>query len=71
VLPPKLVEMEGADARARELVMLRNTRPFNVLGWPAVSVPCGRMVGVQVSSAWGRDWLALSAARELERALER
>jgi len=74
ILPPKREVMEGPEARAHELLMLRNTRPFNVLGWPAVSIPCGSagaqaMVGVQLSAAWGSDWLALSAARQLEQAL--
>jgi len=69
VLPPTLREMQGPEARAAELKMLRNTRPFNVLGWPSVTVPCARMVGAQVSAGWGQDWLALSAARELERAM--
>jgi Asp-tRNA(Asn)/Glu-tRNA(Gln) amidotransferase A subunit family amidase len=67
ILPPTLEEIEGPEARTLELKMLRNTRPFNVLGWPTVTVPCGRMVGVQVSAGWGKDWLALSAAREVER----
>jgi Asp-tRNA(Asn)/Glu-tRNA(Gln) amidotransferase A subunit family amidase len=49
--------------------MLRNTRPFNVFGWPTVTIPCGRMVGVQVAAAWGNDWLVLSAARQLEKSL--
>jgi aspartyl-tRNA(Asn)/glutamyl-tRNA(Gln) amidotransferase subunit A len=69
VLPPRMEEMEGLEARAVELKMLRNTRPFNVLGWPSVTVPCARMVGVQVNAGWGKDWMALSAARELERAM--
>ncbi len=87
VLPPTLKQMEGPEARTVELKMLRNTRPFNVLGWPSVTVPCAAsgvhpstptagalgtpqaMVGVQVSAGWGEDWLALSAARELERAM--
>jgi aspartyl-tRNA(Asn)/glutamyl-tRNA(Gln) amidotransferase subunit A len=69
ILPPKRAEMEGPDARAVELQMLRNTRPFNVLGWPSIALPCAPMVGVQVSAGWGQDWLALSAARELERAM--
>jgi Asp-tRNA(Asn)/Glu-tRNA(Gln) amidotransferase A subunit family amidase len=74
LLPPKLEEMEGPEARAVELKMLRNTRPFNVLGWPAVTVPCAAsgiqaMVGVQVCAGWEKDWLVLSAARELERAM--
>ena len=69
VLPPTLKEMEGPEARTVELKMLRNTRPFNVLGWPSVTLPCAAsgvqaMVGAQVSAGWGQDWLALSAARE-------
>ena len=70
ILPPTLEEIDGPEARGLELKMLRNTRPFNVLGWPAVSVPCAAMVGVQVSAGWGQDWLALTAAREIERALQ-
>ncbi len=69
ILPPTLEEMAGPEARALELTMLRNTRPFNVLGWPAVTLPCAPMVGVQVSAAWGQDWLALAAARQIEQAL--
>jgi len=69
ILPPPPEEFAGPDARTLELKMLRNTRLFNVLGWPAVSLPCGPMVGVQVSSAWGKDWLTLKAARAIERAL--
>jgi len=69
ILPPRLEEIEGPEARGLELKMLRNTRPFDVLGWPTVTVPCARMVGVQVSAGWGHDWLALTAARELEGAL--
>jgi Asp-tRNA(Asn)/Glu-tRNA(Gln) amidotransferase A subunit family amidase len=69
ILPPTLESLAGPDARGLELQLLRNTRPFNVLGWPTVTVPCGRMVGVQVSAAWGKDWLALSAARAMEKNL--
>jgi aspartyl-tRNA(Asn)/glutamyl-tRNA(Gln) amidotransferase subunit A len=70
ILPPPIKDLEGPEARTIELKMLRNTRPFNVLGWPSMTLPCGRMVGVQVSAGWGQDWLALSSARELERALQ-
>jgi aspartyl-tRNA(Asn)/glutamyl-tRNA(Gln) amidotransferase subunit A len=69
ILPPSLDEFAGAEARTLELKMLRNARPFNVLGWPSVSLPCAPMVGVQVSAPWGKDWLALTAAWALERAL--
>jgi len=69
ILPPTLESFATPEARRQELVMLRNTRPFNVLGWPTVSLPTSAMTGVQVSARWGRDWLALSAARSLEQAL--
>jgi Asp-tRNA(Asn)/Glu-tRNA(Gln) amidotransferase A subunit family amidase len=69
ILPPTLEAIVGPDARGLELKMLRNTRPFNVFGWPTVTIPCGRMVGVQVAAAWGKDWLVLSAARQLEKSL--
>jgi aspartyl-tRNA(Asn)/glutamyl-tRNA(Gln) amidotransferase subunit A len=44
--------------RPREMVLLRNTRPFNVWGLPAISVPCGFTqsglpIGLQIA---GRHW---------------
>src|SRR5262245_19304170 len=43
LLAPSFAELEAApdQLRSKELVMLRNTRPFNVYGLPSVSVPCG------------------------------
>jgi aspartyl-tRNA(Asn)/glutamyl-tRNA(Gln) amidotransferase subunit A len=47
--------------RPSELRLLRNTRPFNVWGLPAISVPCGftaaRLpVGLQIAGPhWGED----------------
>ncbi|MDR3764536.1 MAG: amidase [Acidobacteriota bacterium] len=66
ILPPLLDEFSSPQARALELTMLRNTRPFNVLGWPTVSAPVGTMVGAQVSAAWGRDDLVLAAAYAID-----
>src|SRR5579872_706712 len=57
---PTFAELEERPDQLRptELVMLRNTRPFNVLGLPSISIPCGmtadgRWVGLQIS---GRPW---------------
>jgi aspartyl-tRNA(Asn)/glutamyl-tRNA(Gln) amidotransferase subunit A len=71
--PPSFAEL-GAnpdDLRPKELVLLRNTRPFNVLGLPTISIPCGATrsglpVGLQIT---GRPWdeasvLCLASALE-------
>ncbi len=73
-VPPPLVAELRADIprlRERELVMLRNTRPFNVLGLPAISVPCGETsaglpVGLQIAGANGKDAQVLAFARAFE-----
>jgi aspartyl-tRNA(Asn)/glutamyl-tRNA(Gln) amidotransferase subunit A len=43
ISPPRLSEFNAHLDRLRpaELVLLRNTRPINVWGLPAISVPCG------------------------------
>ena len=51
--------------RPKELTLLRNTRPFNVLGLPAISVPCGvtsdgRCIGLQIA---GKPWDEVSVLR--------
>ena len=40
---PRIVDLMPFDQnlRPKELVLLRNTRPINVWGLPAISVPCG------------------------------
>jgi len=58
---PVLAELQAHPDQLRpaELVMLRNTRPFNVWGIPSISVPCGFTrsglpIGLQLSGpAWG------------------
>ena len=57
--------------RPRELLLLRNTRPINVWGLPAISVPCGFTeaglpIGLQiVGPHWGeRKVLQLAHAYE-------
>jgi aspartyl-tRNA(Asn)/glutamyl-tRNA(Gln) amidotransferase subunit A len=76
-VPPPLVAELQADIprlRERELLTLRNTRPFNVLGLPAISVPCGETsaglpVGLQIAGAARRDAQVLAFARELARVI--
>jgi aspartyl-tRNA(Asn)/glutamyl-tRNA(Gln) amidotransferase subunit A len=68
-LPPSFAELEAApdQLRSRELVMLRNTRPFNMLGLPAVSLCCGFSrsglpIGLQIAGAPGADGMVLGLA---------
>jgi aspartyl-tRNA(Asn)/glutamyl-tRNA(Gln) amidotransferase subunit A len=74
VPPPLLAELQAEPRlRERELVMLRNTRPFNVLGLPAFSAPCGETsagwpVGLQIAGAAGKDSQVLAFAGEFEKA---
>ena len=75
MLPPTFAELETnpAELRPRELLMLRNTRPFNVLGTPAISLPCGEPgqlpAGIQITGRPGEDALVLAVAQALEREL--
>ena len=53
--------------------ILRNTRPFNQMGIPAVSVPCGRSsadlpIGLQIAAAPGQERRALAVALAYESA---
>lgn len=64
---PSFAELETHPDQLRpaELTLLRNTRPFNVLGVPAISLPCGttsdgRCVGLQIA---GRAWGEISVLR--------
>lgn len=59
------------DVRER---MIRNTFPFNALGWPAIALPCGPAehglpASVQLVGRCGDDALVLAAGQALERAL--
>jgi aspartyl-tRNA(Asn)/glutamyl-tRNA(Gln) amidotransferase subunit A len=61
--------------RPAELRLLRNTRPFNVWGLPAISVPCGFTesglpIGLQIAGTHWREDLVLRVARAYEQATE-
>jgi len=72
---PSIAELkEHPDLlRPRELLLLRNTRPFNVWGIPAISVPCGFTkaglpIGLQIAGPAGREDLVLQTAYAYEQA---
>jgi aspartyl-tRNA(Asn)/glutamyl-tRNA(Gln) amidotransferase subunit A len=73
VLPSKISELLAklSTLRAKENVMLRNTRPFNAMGLPTISIPCGFTnsglpIGLQISGPpWGEaDVLRMAYAYE-------
>jgi aspartyl-tRNA(Asn)/glutamyl-tRNA(Gln) amidotransferase subunit A len=70
---PTIAELKKhPDAlRPAELALLRNTRPFNVWGLPAISVPCGRTrsglpIGLQIAGPHWREDLVLRLAHAFE-----
>lgn len=77
MLAPSFAEIAAAPEtlRSRELMLLRNTRPFNVLGAPAISVPCGRArsglpIGLQLIGPPGADARVLRVAAAYQRATQ-
>ncbi len=61
--------------REKELLTLRNTRPFNMLGLPTVSVPCGFTcaglpIGMQITGPPGGEATVLRLAYAYEQATE-
>ncbi len=70
-LPPKLTDLKTDDAYlAANNRVLRNTAVFNLLGVPAVSVPCASpanpMTGAMIAARPGREALVLAVAAALE-----
>ncbi len=77
VLPPSFAELESApgELRNKELMMLRNTRPFNVYGLPTVSIPCGFSesglpIGLQISGAPGNEGMVMALAHAYQKQTE-
>ena len=75
--PPAIADLrEHPDTlRPQELMMLRNTRPFNVWGIPTISVPCGFTsdglpIGLQLAAAPWREDVVLQAAHAYEQATD-
>ncbi len=75
--PPAIDELlaDMANLRAKENVLLRNTRPFNALGLPTISVPCGFTsdglpIGLQITGAAGDEARVLALAHAYEQAAD-
>jgi aspartyl-tRNA(Asn)/glutamyl-tRNA(Gln) amidotransferase subunit A len=65
------LKKDPAALRPAELTLLRNTRPFNVWGLPAISVPCGATkaglpIGLQIAGPPWREELVLRLAGAYE-----
>jgi Asp-tRNA(Asn)/Glu-tRNA(Gln) amidotransferase A subunit family amidase len=63
ILPPSLSEPDAVRLAGR------NTRVFNALGWPSISIPCGKVgeapVGLMVASPRSTDGRLLAVAERL------
>ena len=73
-LSPSVAELQAEpdQLRNKELVMLRNTRPFNIYGLPAISVNCGFSksglpVGLQIIGAPGAEGTVLALAHAYQK----
>jgi aspartyl-tRNA(Asn)/glutamyl-tRNA(Gln) amidotransferase subunit A len=74
---PSIAELSGNldQLRPRELTLLRNTRPFNVWGLPAISLPCGFTrsglpIGLQIAAGQWEEARVLQVAHAYEQATE-
>jgi aspartyl-tRNA(Asn)/glutamyl-tRNA(Gln) amidotransferase subunit A len=73
--PPTIAALLASPEALRpaELRMLRNTRPFNIWGLPAISLPCGftsggMPIGLQLAAGAWQEPLLLQAAHAYESA---
>jgi len=69
------LQADPDQLRPAEIMLLRNTRPFNVWGLPAISVPCGSTssglpIGLQIVGARWREDLVLRLAYAYEQATD-
>ena len=74
---PGFAELQAnpENLRPREVTLLRNTRPFNVWGVPAISVPCGFTkaglpIGLQIAGAQGDEAKVFYLAQAYEELTE-
>jgi aspartyl-tRNA(Asn)/glutamyl-tRNA(Gln) amidotransferase subunit A len=77
VPPPLLADVvkDVTTSMAATTRTIRNTSPFNVFGWPTVSVPCGFTrsglpIGLQISGPSAHDAAVLQVAYAYEQATD-
>ena len=75
VLPAKISENVDANGGLKYPFPIRNTAPFDVLGLPTISIPCGFTtsglpIGLQMAGAPFADSTVLALARAYEQATE-
>jgi aspartyl-tRNA(Asn)/glutamyl-tRNA(Gln) amidotransferase subunit A len=77
ILPPAIAEFTGDRNGSSDFVIrnIRNTSPFDVYGWPTISLPCGFSasglpIGLQISAALGQDAVVLQLAHAYEQATD-
>jgi len=77
-VPPATLAELLADLdrlRSKEILMLRNTRPFNAFGLPTISIPCGFTktglpIGMQITGAPWAEGAVLRLAHAYEEQTE-
>ena len=74
IVAPKLEDVAGKEAGQIRPLLLKDTEPFNLSGFPALTVPAsasrGRLpVGIQIAGRFGGDMEVLAAGEALSRAL--
>ena len=75
VLPAKISDNVDANGGLKYPLPIRNTAPFDVLGLPTISIPCGFTtsglpIGLQMAGAPFADSTVLALARAYEQATE-
>jgi aspartyl-tRNA(Asn)/glutamyl-tRNA(Gln) amidotransferase subunit A len=77
ILASPIADFAGQRGGSPEFLVrnIQNTSPFNVYGWPTISIPggfsaAGLPIGLQISTRPGQDALALRIAHAYEQATE-
>lgn len=77
ILPRLIDDFSPARGGSPDFLVrnIQNTSPFNVYGWPTISIPCGLSaaslpIGLQISGPPGRDALVLQVAHAYEQATQ-